>query len=153
MWLPIEAFISEETYFLQPTPNVTICEPGNAGRVLTTGTYEYVSGSLYLYSSRGYSAEGVVKPELAAPGVNVPVPDIQDGYVMATGSSIGAAVTAGSCALFFESSFEEGIAAVSTQEIKRLLTGGARRMDRRYPNNEWGYGALDVNAAFNLFRR
>ena len=153
MWLPMEAFIAEETQFLQPDPAVTICEPGNAELVLTTGTYEYSSNSLYLYSSRGYSADGIVKPELAAPGVNVPVPEGQGDYVMATGSSIGAAVTAGSCALLFESSFEKGIAAVSTQEIKRLLTGGARRMDRRYPNNEWGYGALDVNAAFNLFRR
>ena len=153
LWLPMEAFLSEGTYFLRPDPTVTICEPGNAGVVITTGTYEYVSSSLYLYSSRGYSADGRIKPELAAPGVAVPVPSGQNAYVEATGSSIGAAITAGSCALVLESSIENNIAAVSTQEVKRLLTGGARRMGIVYPNNEWGYGMLDVNAAFNLFRR
>ena len=153
LWLPMEAFIAEGTYFLRPDPAVTICEPGNADIVITTGTYDYAFNSLYLYSSRGYSADGRVKPELAAPGVNVPVPNLHNDYMQATGSSIGAAVTAGSCALVLESSFENGITAVSTQEVKRLLTGGARRMGIVYPNNEWGYGMLDVNAAFNLFRR
>lgn len=153
LWLPMEAFLSEETYFLRPDPAVTICEPGNAELVITTGTYDYVSSSLYLYSSRGYSADGRVKPELAAPGVGVVVSSGQNAYVEATGSSIGAAITAGSCALILESSIQNDIAAVSTQEVKRLLIGGARRMDIVYPNNEWGYGMLDVNAAFNLFRR
>ena len=153
LWLPMEAFLSKETYFLRPDPAVTICEPGNAEFVLTTGTYDYTLNSLYLYSGRGYSADGRVKPELAAPGVEVIVPGVQNDYVQATGSSIGAAITAGSCALVLESSFEGNFAAVSTQEIKRLLTGGASRMDIIYPNNEWGYGMLDVNAAFNLFRR
>ena len=153
LWLPMEAFLSEGTYFLRPDPAVTICEPGNAEQVITTGTYDYVGNSLYLYSSRGYSADGRVKPELAAPGVEVTVPGAETNYVQATGSSIGAAITAGSCALVLESSFEKELAAISTQEVKRLLTGGARRMDIVYPNNEGGYGMLDVNAAFNLFRR
>ena len=153
IWLPIDPFISSETYFLRPEVAVTICEPGNAEIVITTGVYDYVSDSLYIYSSRGYSADGRVKPELVAPGVQVLAPDTNNGYLESTGSSIGAAITAGACALFLESALRNGFAAISTSEIKRLLTGGAKRMNIVYPNNEWGYGALDVYRAFNLLRR
>ena len=74
MWLPTQGLISDETAFLRPNPYNTITVPGNTSSPITVGAYNHLEGSIYIHSSRGYTLGGLIKPELAAPGVNVTGP-------------------------------------------------------------------------------
>ena len=153
MWLPIHDFIKDETYFLQPDPEITITSPGYVRRATTLGAYNHITDSLYVNSGHGFSAEGFVKPDLVAPGVEVYGPAGNDRYASMSGTSISAALTAGSVALLLEWGIVlENDVSMSGFKINRFLVRGARRGNMSYPNPEWGYGELDVYNTFNSLR-
>lgn len=150
IWLPVTGLISPDTVFLQPNPDTTLTDPASASSVITTSTYNAYDNSLFINSSRGYTRTGALKPDLAAPGVNVYGPNSSGGYTSNTGSSIAAAITAGSVALLYNWGMTRAVPHVlSSSEIKTYLIRGARRVDSNlYPNREWGYGALDLYGIF-----
>lgn len=154
IWLPMESFISENTYFIRSDPYTTILTLGNAEFPLTVTAYNDVDDSLYINSSRGYTRIGVIKPEIAAPGVNVTGPDQNQGFIPYTGTSVAAAHAAGIAALLLEwGVVRENLPRMSTIEIKNLLIRGARRdVDIVYPNRDWGYGILDIYNVFDALR-
>lgn len=144
-WLPIRAFLQSETYFLRPDPYTTITDPGISLGPITISAYNEVNNSFYVESGRGFLANGLVKPDLAAVGVDVPT---VMGNV--TGSSIACAIAAGGIAQFYEwAVLENNINNVSSQETKSYFIRGAKRsVDITYPNPEWGYGRFDVAGTF-----
>ena len=150
MWLPVRGFISEDTFFLRSNPNTIITEPGNAPIVLTIGAYNHRDGSLYIHSSRGYSRSNVVKPDLAAPGVDIDVP----GSRRSSGTSVAAAFTAGAAANLLSWAITgEHDMQMNTSVAKSFLVRGAGRNPTfSYPNREWGYGTLDLYNSFIQLR-
>lgn len=160
MWLPVESFISDQTVFLNPSPNNTITLPGNSPSPLTIGAYNHLNNSIYIHSSRGFTPSGIVKPELAAPGVNVMGPSVgrrSSGSVSMTtrsGTSVAAAHVAGAVASLYGWGIVEGNQITMSQaSVKSYLIRGAKRNPAlRYPNEEWGYGALDLYETFRRIR-
>ncbi|TAH64264.1 MAG: peptidase, partial [Anaerolineaceae bacterium] len=154
VWLPMEGFVSDETFFIRSDPYTTILSLGNAEISLTVTAYNDADDSLYLNASRGYTRINIVKPEVAAPGVNVIGPNLDGGFMSFTGTSVSAAHTAGIVALIFEWGIIRGnLIAMSTVEVKNLIIRGARRdIDIVYPNRDWGYGILDIFNVFDALR-
>lgn len=150
IWLPIGAFISKNTYFLRPNSYTTISSPGNAPTPITVTAYNQDNGVRYQSAGKGYTRINVVKPEFAAPGVNIQAPDLMQGFSYLTGTSAAAAHTAGVVALCFEWGVVRGnYPDVDVVEIKNFLIRGARRTPSlTYPNQEWGYGILDLYNSF-----
>jgi len=145
MWLPIHQFLSSETIFLEASPDTTLTEPANGEEIMSITTYNHVNNSFFLESGRGYTREDKIKPELAAPGVNVPTL-----YGNRTGSSLAVAMAAGGVAQFMQWAVVEGNSPLAdTREVRNYFIKGARRMNALdYPNREWGYGVLDVYGVF-----
>ena len=102
MWLPVRGLISEETYFLEPSPYNTVTAPGDSLESITVTAYQYRDNSLYVQASRGFMPDGNVVPQVAAPGVQIRVPQLNGLYGNASGTSLSAAQTAGAAALLFE---------------------------------------------------
>ena len=157
IWLPMQGFLTEDTGFLRPDPDITITDPGNAPLLLTVSTYNHVTGSLYIHSSRGFTATGQIKPDFAAPGVEVQGPGIPPGtsrLSRQTGSSVATAITAGAVACLFSWGFTQGNDTTLTSiSVKSILIRGAERKEAfRYPNSQWGYGTLNLYRAFLLMR-
>lgn len=88
---PINNFLQSDTFFLNSTPDTTLTEPAAESRIISIASYNHLTGAISIESGRGYSADNVVKPELAAPGVNVYGPRIGGGYTYRSGTSIAAA--------------------------------------------------------------
>jgi subtilisin family serine protease len=155
IWLPMQGFISDNTFFVRSDPYTTILSLGNAVSVLTVTAYNTEDDSLYLNASRGFTRVGDIKPEIAAPGVNVTSPTLDQGFSDATGTSVSAAHTAGVAALLLEWGIVRGNqVSMSTVEMKVFLIRGARReLQIPYPNRDWGYGILDVYNVFDTLRR
>lgn len=153
-WLPMDGFISDETYFIRSNPYTTILSLGNSDIPITVTAYNTGDDSLYLNASRGYTRLGIIKPDIAAPGVNIVGPDLNQGFLEYTGTSTAAAHTAGIAALLLEwGSIWGNLPEINTVVIKKLLIRGARRnIELSYPNRDWGYGILDIYNVFNSLR-
>lgn len=152
MWLPLEGLISQDTYFLEPSPYTTVTAPGDARNSITATAYQHRDGSIYIAAGRGYTPDGMVTPHLAAPGVNVKVPLVRGGFGTRSGTSISAAQTAGIAALLFEWAIIRNNQPFFTgSSVKYYLQRGARREENmQYPNPEWGYGRVDLYHTFEL---
>ncbi len=150
MWLPITGFISDETYFLRSDPDTTITEPGNAEGILTFAGFDARNSSIWYDSGRGYTRNGRIQPDLAAPAVEVSAVDLRGNINTLTGTSAAAALGAGACALLMEWGIVRGnVPAMDNVTIQRYLIRGAERLNIfDYPNKTWGYGSLDLYGTF-----
>lgn len=154
VWLPVQGMISEETYFLEASPDYTITAPGDAPNGMTATAYQYRDNSLYIRASRGYNTDNLVKPDFAAPGVDIKVPlaGPLGGYGTASGTSLAAAQTAGAAALLFEwANIRGNEPFFFGNSVKNYLRRGAvREENMTYPNKEWGYGRINLYHTFEL---
>ena len=142
IWLPVRGFISDETYFLRPDPDTTITDPGNARYPITVTAYDHTKNSIYIHASRGYSLSGRIKPDLAAPGVNILGASVSGRRLTRmSGTSVSAAHLAGV--------LNANYPYLNTPVLKSIFVRGAQRNPAlTYPNREFGYGTLNLYEAF-----
>ena len=155
VWLPISRFLSSETYFLNPNPNITLTIPGYAENAITVSAYSSRNNSIYVRSGRGFSRGSRIKPDIAAPAVGISAPgrglpeEVRLNSV--TGSALSAAITTGAVADFMQWAVTEKNAAyLNSGEVKNYFIRGALR-DRNleYPNKLWGFGKLSLQGVFD----
>lgn len=146
MWLPVSAFLEAPVYFVSSSPDCTLTVPSTARVPITVGGYNDANGALFLDSGRGYTITGAIKPDFAAPAVDIAGAGGQEF----TGTSYAAAITAGAAAMFMEWAVVRGNAPMtSTVDVKNeFIRGAAREIGQLYPNREWGYGKLDLTSTF-----
>lgn len=154
VWLPMQGFISDNTYFMHSNPDMTILSLGNSEIPVTVTAYNTEDDSLYAAASRGYTRTGTIKPDIAAPGVNIMYPTPDNSFMTITGTSAACAHTTGIAAMLLEWGIVRGnYEFMNTLDIKIFLTRGARRDPNiLYPNREWGYGILDIYNLFDVIR-
>lgn len=154
IWLPMRGFISEETYFVRPNPDTTITNPGNGMIPITITAYDHRNQSIYRNASRGYSRENIIKPDLAAPGVEVYGPTLNGVFSTFSGTSMSAAEVTGVAAMLLEWGIVRGnYIYMDTLEVKKFLIRGVKRLPNiTYPNREWGYGMIDIYRTFESLR-
>ena len=169
MWLPVKSFLGGEVFFLKPDPEITLTEPTYAREVISISVYEDATGAFWGESGRGYAVDGQIKPDFAAPGVDIPVPgraplalpgpngaeNMNDlGRFTVTGSSMSAAITAGAVAQFLEWAIvRENDLFIKGREIKSYLQrGAAKEAGVEYPDRRWGFGKLNLQRTFETLR-
>lgn len=147
IWMPITQFLPDQTYFLEPNPFTTLTAPAYNMRSTCVNAYNDANDSLYVNAGRGYSRDDQVKPDIAAPGVNI-------STILGTrsGSSIAAAMTAGGVAQILQwAVVEQNDVLVDSESIRSYLIRGARRKEGvEYPNREYGYGFLNIEGVFRF---
>ena len=154
IWLPSGDFISNETFFLNSDPYTTITSPGNNLLPITVTAYNAATGALYPESGKGFSTSNIINPDLSAPGVNVVCPTLNNEFTTITGTGAAAAHMAGLVAMIFEwGIINENYPRLDTLGAKKFLLRGAERdSDLLYPNQNWGYGIVDIYNSYNIFR-
>ena len=155
MWLPVTEFLSGEVYFLEPDPYYTLTNPAAADSPIVVSYYNGNTDALSQSSGRGYTRSRRIKPDIAAPGVDVPGALPGGRFTVRTGASAAAAVTAGAIALMLEWLLNyENVPGIDSYQIKSLLILGAvRPKTMEYPNREWGYGQLNLYNTFETIRQ
>ena len=155
IWLPVRGFITDETYFLRPDPDTIITDPGNARYPITVTAYDHTKNSIYIHASRGYSLSGRIKPDLAAPGVNILGASVSGRRLTRmSGTSVSAAHLAGAAAILLNwGVLNANYPYLNTPVLKSIFVRGAQRNPAlTYPNREFGYGTLDLYEAFLRLR-
>lgn len=168
LYLPGYAVRNAATGFFLPTPEMTITIPSTSRRAVTVGAYDVSRESYADFSGRGYvyryddgrsdTAGGNqivahVKPDLAAPGVNITVPVPNGGYEQVSGTSFATPFVSGSAALMMEWGIVRGNDRfLYGEKLKAYLCRGARaiRGEGAYPNPRVGWGALCVRDSLPL---
>lgn len=153
-WLPMNGFISDNTYFVQSDPYTTVTSPGNSPVPITVTAYNVDNNNLFQRASRGYSRINIVKPEIAAPGVNITAPTLDKGFANMTGTSAASAHLAGIAAMILEWAIvNKNYPGIDTVEVKKFIIRGAERNPNlTYPNRDWGYGIVNVFEVFDILR-
>lgn len=154
MWLPIQPQVGSDITFIRPNPDTTITTPSAAEVPITAGGYNGLTGARDIDSGRGFNGRGIVKPEFCAPSVEVSGAGLRNNYVKYTGTSVGAAITAGAAAQVLEWGIvRRNASGMNSVEVKNFLIRGCERdTNVSYPNTEWGYGRLDVYRSFQVLR-
>jgi subtilisin family serine protease len=165
--------------FAYPDPKTTITYPGDADHAFTVGAYSSRTswtawdglvwptgktlGDICSYSGRGPRVDGMMKPDIAAPGSmiislrdrnmmtsNTPYIIGNDGtadgpsnYCIDEGTSMATPVCTGAAALILQET-----PASSPQQLYDALRLNSRRdaFTGSAPNPTWGFGKLDVSA-------
>ena len=153
-YLPSSNVLNAGTRFFTPTPDKTLTIPSTASKVITVGAYDALLESYADFSGRGYPLESrtqnrltpvSIKPDLAAPGVNIQTIGPDGTFVTVSGTSFATPFVTGSAALMMEWGIVRGNDRfLYGEKVKAYLRKGAVpiRGEREYPNDKVGYGAL-----------
>ena len=154
MWLPAQSALNVGTAFLKPDSATTLTIPSTASLVITVAAYDALTFSYADFSGRGFARLGhPIKPELAAPGVNIITARAGGGYEAVTGTSFAAPFVTGSAALMMQWGIVNGNDPyLYGEKLKAYLIRGARSLpgEAVYPNERVGYGALCLERSFPL---
>ena len=123
----------------------TSASPANYPEALAVGAVDN-NGAIYAYGSRGPSACGEVStiyPDLVAPGVNIRTADLYGMYTSQTGTSLSAPHVAGGLALLLSA-----FPSLSASHQQSALINSAVDLGDPGPDNTFGYGKLDLLAAY-----
>ena len=147
MWLPAQGALNFGTGFTSPDSASTFTIPSAAAKAVAVGAYDAGTGSAAPFSGQGYIVEIggslMVKPELAAPGVNVLVPSVS-GMARVSGTSYATPFVTGSAALLMEWGIVRGNDTfLYGEKLKAYLIKGAEPLaGAAVPDTQTGWGRL-----------
>lgn len=148
MWLPSRGLLNPSTRFLRPVPETTLTVPSTAANVISVGAYDDSYRAYADFSGRGFTRQTQqVKPDLAAPGVDIVTARRGGGYEAVTGTSFAAPFVTGSAALLMQWGILQGNDPfLYGEKVKAYFTRGARHLPGYdvWPNERLGYGTLCV---------
>lgn len=150
LYLPVAEGTSSATGFVRPTTNGTLTIPSSAGGVISVAAYNSITGAQVAFSGRGFSESGEVKPDLAAPGVDIYSAAPGGGYSLRTGTSMATPFVSGSAALLMQWGIIMGNDPyLYGEKLRSYLIRGASRIPGYiiWPNPQLGWGTLCVAAS------
>jgi serine protease AprX len=118
---------------------ITVGNMADTGHVGPKGERGF---ALWSSSSRGPTADGRLKPDICAPGVQILAARAGGGYVAFSGTSMSAPFVAGLAALMREAN-----PGLTPLQVKTILKETAVHFGAAGENNEFGAGRLDGYAA------
>lgn len=131
----------------------TITSPGITPNAITVGavddnrTASYSDDFIADFSSRGPTIDGLTKPDVVAPGVDIHSLSNKSssGYVSHSGTSMAAPIVAGAAALLYEKETN-----LSPSQVKSKITGSAVAIDRN--RNAQGAGIVNIENLLQIDR-
>lgn len=153
LWLPGGGVLNPATGFFFPAPEGTLTIPSSTSKVLSVGAYDSRLNAYADFSGRGSARFPYLKPDLAAPGVQIMAPRAGGSYGFFTGTSFAAPFVSGAAALLMEWGIVKGNDPfLYGEKVKAYLQRGAKPVAgyAEYPNYEVGYGALCVRESLPI---
>ena len=128
----------------------TVASPGCMPDVLTVAAYDPIAGKVADFSSRGPTPWGDVKPDVAAPGVNIlsasvglldAIDHVVDRYGILSGTSMATPHVSGLLALMMQAHRQALGRDLATEEVKRMMEEWANTHGI-IKSNDYGWGPI-----------
>lgn len=151
LWLPSGGVLSAGTGFSNSTPFTTLTIPSTAVRAISVAAYDSNTNSFAYFSGRGFTVGNTIKPDIAAPGVDITSAAPNNSYTSMSGTSMATPFVTGSVALLMQWGIvRNNDPYLYGEKTKAYLIAGARRLPgfTEYPNQEIGYGVLCLRDSF-----
>jgi hypothetical protein len=146
----------------------TIAPPSTAKNVITVGAIDDANSNMAEFSNWGPTDDGRTKPDLVAPGVSIrscdddannnAAGDVNNQYVVMSGTSMAAPAVTGISALLIQTYRDEFFGNVNSTEvplpstIKGILIHTATDLGNPGPDFRFGWGGVNAEAAYNVMR-
>lgn len=153
IWLTDKRLLPEGTKFLNPNPYNTLTIPSTAGNLITVAYYDGTTKSIVASSGKGFNTNYLINPDITTEGINIlTVSSGSDNIAKVSGSSAATAIVAGACALLLQWGIVDGNdTSLYSTKMRSLLIYSADREDiYEYPNENLGYGKLDLQDVFRV---
>ncbi|KAJ0390764.1 hypothetical protein ATCC90586_011687 [Pythium insidiosum] len=136
----------------------SVLSPGDQPGVITVGATDSTDG-LTSFSGKGPSLTGQVKPDVVAPGnlIRSTCFESDTAYCAMSGTSMATPHVSGAVALLLSAkpgmSFDAVKNAIQVSTTRRLKATGytcCKTLDSVIPNNQFGFGLIDVVRALSV---
>ncbi len=147
MWLKNGSSLGVETGYLMPDVDRTFTIPSTAYRPITVAAYDGDTDTYAPFSGRGYVCCHTVKPDIAAPGVDIVSCAPGGGYTAKSGTSMACPFVTGVAALLMQYGIvDQRDPYLYGEKVKAYLMKGARELPSidAYPNDQVGWAPLCV---------
>ena len=121
--------------------------------MVTVGAYDALANAYADFSGRG-GRNGIQKPDLVAPGVEILTATPGGGYASRTGTSFAVPFVTGAAALLMQYGIVDGNDPyLYGEKVKAYLRRGATPLPgiQKYPDERAGYGALCIADSFPAY--
>lgn len=150
-WLLQRELLDDNTKFLTPTPDTTVTIPATAFNIIKVANYNQNNNALVSSSGRGKTRDGRQCPLIAAGGVGAILGAPGNSKKLMSGGSVAGAVVAGCCLQLLQWGIIDGNdkTMYATKIQTYLMRGTNQRQGEVYPNDQVGYGTIDMKVLFN----
>lgn len=154
MWMQTGGLLLEGTRFSQPTANTSLSAQAATKRLISVGAFDEERNQVAGFSGRGYDRNGIRKPDLVAPGVNIIAPAPNNAYTSKSGTSMATPFVTGAAALLMEWGIVRNQDPyLYGEKLKVCLRKGAKKVSAdSIPNPREGYGKLCIADALEEVR-
>jgi subtilisin family serine protease len=145
LWLPSDESNVSNVEFVNPAIATTLTIPASASGIISVGAYNRYTLSYAPFSGRGYTINGFVKPDVSAPGVDIPVSLPGNIRTYASGTSFAAPyVTAEAAKLMYDGIILGNDRYMFGERLKAALIDKSIPLPGYdiYPNEKIGWGVL-----------
>lgn len=149
-WIPQKGISIGGTKFIQSDIYGTVTNTGTSKLVITVAAYNQNNNNILDYSGIAFIDNYIDIVNVAAGGVNALTVAPDNKTAVVNGTSVSAAIVAGTCALLFEWGIVNGNDPhmYSQTLVTYLSRGTIKRSGDVYPNPQWGYGILNILDVF-----
>ena len=151
LWIPVESSLNGSR-FVKSTVYGTLTIPSTASRAISVAAYNPLNSSYAAFSGRGYPNESllssILKPDLAAPGVDITTAVPGGSFTQNSGTSMAAPFVTGAAAMMMQwGIIDRNDSFLYGEKLKAYLLKGARPLPgfSSFPSPEVGWGALCVS--------
>ncbi len=149
MWMPDSAALNSNTFFLRPSPEVTLTIPSTSSSAISVGGYNSAFFAYADFSGRGFTRlTNQVRPDIVAPAVDISSAAVGGGMTNKSGTSMATPFVSGSAALLMEWGIVRGNDRyLYGEKLKAYLIKGAKPLSgESVPSPQTGDDGIIVSS-------